>query len=183
MMEERSGAQYGGDVRQLILQEVWPEEGLPSLLDIGPGIHWTYGLPGVKRHIVVHDEELILTEPAIEDIQFQMLAMSPMEYIRGRAEAFVNAICIINYLSTLRLDQATYVVEQAERVAKNLVICWMGGDELIPDTFRVNWNIYYFPDWFGQELGGAILAYKIIEPLSQNIDPLAPTVDQPPWAD
>lgn len=183
-----------------LIEEVWPEGGLRTLLDLGAGDCWfTAGLPGVEVHVAVD-----LHEPALEKARAKNIpglktyAMDIREFVRTQAAGQYDAVLAIDVIEHLARDEALFLVREMDRIAKHIAIIWttlgwIDQSEFdndgnwnpyqkhvwgpMPSDFEGgDWKIEQHPEWHG-ERGGGLFIWKINEP--PRVNPLDQQV--PPW--
>src|SRR3972149_3428899 len=103
-----------------LIDDIWPQEGITTILDLGCGDLWfTAGLPGVTKHVGID-----IHAPAIEKAKtknvpgFAGFCMDLREFIRTQAEAGYDAVLAIDVIEHFDEDEARSILANMERVAK-----------------------------------------------------------------
>lgn len=170
-------------MRELI-EAIWPE-GVKSIIDLGCGDLWhTAGLPGVVKHIGVDlwQEQLKLAWERRPVTGWIPVCKDALEFLKISPDDSVDAVLAIDIIEHLEKERGLEILDEAERVAKKLVICWapLGmlergptnpdgthnpyqvhkwGPE--PEDFQSrSWEVDVYPEQ--HQDGGAIFAWKFL---------------------
>lgn len=168
-----------------LIDEIWPDN-IESIIDLGCGDLWfTANLPGVKKHIGVDlwEEQLKLAWERRPVKGWIPVCRDALEFLKISADNTVDAVLAIDIIEHLEEEQGLEILDEAERVAKKLVICWapLGMLERGPTNPDGSHNPYQVHKWGplpldfqsrGWEVdtypeqhqnGGAIFAWKFLE--------------------
>lgn len=167
-----------------LIEAIWPDN-IGSIIDLGCGDLWfTANLPGVILHIGVDiwTPQLIVAAEKRPVKGWLPVRKDAYDYIKSVPDRHVDAVLAIDIIEHLEKEKGLELLDQMERVAKKLVVCWaplgmlergpynpdltenpyqvhLWGPE--PDDFQSRgWETDIYPDW--HQDGGGIFAWKFL---------------------
>lgn len=167
-----------------LIEDIWPDN-IESIIDLGCGDLWfTANLPGVIQHIGVDiwQPQLIAAAKKRPVAGWMPMCMDAYNYIRCSPGKFVDAVLAIDIIEHLEESKGLEILDQMERVARKLVVCWapLGmlergpyNPDLTENPYQVHvwgpeledfqsrgWEVDIHPDW--HQDGGGIFAWKFL---------------------
>lgn len=165
-----------------LIDTIWPDN-IESIIDLGCGdLWWTANLPGVVKHVGVDlwPEQLKLAWERRPVQGWVPIWRDALEFLKISTDNSVDAVLAIDIIEHLKKEDGLEILDEAERVARKLAICWapLGMLEREPtnpdgthNPYQVHkwgpqpedfqsrgWETNIYPDW--HQDGGAIFAWK-----------------------
>lgn len=167
-----------------LIEAIWPDN-IESIIDLGCGDLWhTAGLPGVVKHIGVDlwKEQLRLAWERRPVTGWIPVCKDALEFLKISPDNSVDAVLAVDIIEHLEQERGLKILDDAERVAKKLVICWAPLGMLergptnpdgTPNPYQVHkwgpqpedfqsrgWHVDLYPEQ--HQDGGAIFSYKFL---------------------